>query len=914
MTLECLNNRYRIIRKLASGGFGETFLAEDTYMPSRRLCAIKQLKPIRTNPETYQLIQTRFQREAVLLEQLGEGHAQIPQLYAYFAEGGQFYLVQEYIQGVTLSSSANPQWNESEVKQLLVSLLPVLEYIHARGVIHRDIKPNNIILRQSDRQPVLIDFGAAKETMMLGAQQGEVSSTIGIGTRGYMPLEQAAGKPTYASDIYSLGMTAIYLLTGQSPQNLPLDPQTGQLLWQSASKISVSSRLAMILDRAIASHPSDRFLSATAMLRAIESDFPLLSHPSETTGAYPILATAEPPEFAQPQATPVNLLSPKPVRLPQEYSQQSYRNRQILLNKVKNYWIKGVLETSLHGKALIELGLEMRLDTVEHPWGMAWETPEQPQHSLPPGTKVLDKFDEMGEGRTLLILGEPGSGKTTTLLELCRDLIDRAEQDVHQPIPVIFNLSAWTDTKQPLADWLVQELNTKYQVAREISEAWIREQQLLLLLDGLDEVSLARRDICVQAINQFCREYGNTEVIVCSRIRDYEALAHRLQLQGAICLQPLTLEQVKQYLENTGSELVAVSQALDTDLTLQELAKSPLMLSIMMLAYRQMPLDSLPQFQRVSDRHKHLFDAYIERMFSRRSSEKSYSKQQTKNWLIWLAKKMTNESQTIFLIERIQPNCLTNQWQRVLYQVTFWLIFISISSGIGSFVLRLPKLIPAVTIGGIIFELVFGTNQINPSPTLKWSRQRAKESLFLGIAIAPIFGIALKLAFSLSFGKINEVNFNYMFPLEIIQGFIFGLTFGLILVLIRGLTSPGIDTVSIPNQGIRQSAKNAIVFALLGVLVPGFISWIFNFRVIFWVTFGLSFGLVAGGGEACIKHLILRLILYWNGYIPWNYTRFLDYATERIFLQKVGGGYIFIHRLLLEHFAQMPLETASTKK
>ncbi|MBD2312308.1 protein kinase [Desertifilum sp. FACHB-1129] len=897
MTSGCLNNRYHIVRKLAAGGFGETFLAEDSYLPSRRLCVIKQLKPIQTNLDVQQLIESRFQREAVILEQLGEGHPQIPQLYAYFAEEGRFYLVQEYIQGTTLNAMAIA--TATEVRQLLTSLLSVLAYIHARGVIHRDIKPNNVILRQDACQPVLIDFGAAKETMTLGMPPGESALSIAIGTRGYMPPEQAAGKPTYASDLYSLGMTAIYLLTQQPPHVLPTDPRTGQLLWQDASRVALDANLAAILDRAIAIHQRDRYASATVMLADLEADSPIFSPPSEPTS--PLLATLEPPEFA-PSPEP-------PTPVPVAYSQQSYRNRQILLNKVKNYWIKGVLETSLHGKALIELGLETRLDAVEHPWGMAWETPEQSRQSLPPGTQAIDKFDEMGEGRTLLILGEPGSGKTTTLLELGHHLVLRAEANFNQPIPVVFNLSTWTQSKQPLANWLQQELQTKYQVAREISQIWIERQQLLLLLDGLDEVDATKREYCVQAINQFCQKYGHTELVVCSRIQDYEMLNCRLQLQGAICLQSLTLEQVQHYLENTGSALVALSQAIQKDWTLQELVKSPLMLSIMTLAYQRIPLEDFPRFESICDRHHHLFEAYIQRMLNRRNVESVYPQQQTQQWLIWLAQKMVAESQTIFLIERLQPQWLANPQQLKVYQLIFWFNFILISGLIGSFVLEVQKLVPAVLIGGIVFALVFGTNQIVPSPTLKWSYQRAQKTLILGGAIAPLFGIALKLAFGFAFGQITEANYSSSLPQEISQGLIFGLTFGLILILIRGFSTPTIDTVTIPNQGIRQSAKNALVFAIFGILIPGLIAWVCEFRVNFWALCGLSFGLVVGGGEACLKHLILRLILYCQGCIPWNYSRFLDYATERIFLQKVGGGYIFVHRLLLEHFAQMPLET-----
>lgn len=267
-----LNNRYRVIKAISSGGFGETSLGQDTQMPSGRYCVIKQLKSTTNNPKLYQAVTERFQREAAILEDLGENNAQIPRLYAYFSdEQGQFYLVQEWIEGETLTQKLKNSGplNENSVRQILISLLSVLDYIHGRGMIHRDIKPDNIILRGRDNLPVLIDFGAVKESMETEADSGARPS-IAIGTPGFMAIEQVAGRPVYASDLYSLGLTAIYLLTGKFPQDLSIDPETGELIWsQFAGKISPG--FASILARAINSNMSDRFSSAQEMLAALTS-------------------------------------------------------------------------------------------------------------------------------------------------------------------------------------------------------------------------------------------------------------------------------------------------------------------------------------------------------------------------------------------------------------------------------------------------------------------------------------------------------------------------------------------------------------------------------------------------------------------------------------------------------------------
>jgi hypothetical protein len=182
-------------------------------------------------------------------------------------------------------------------------------------------------------------------------------------------------------------------------------------------------------------------------------------------------------------------------------AQRDLRNRRNMLERVKNDWVKGVLEKSLYHEVMLDLDLEEHPNEVQHPWDMTLQMPDRDTRALPPGTKIMQVFDEMN--RALLILGEPGSGKTTMLLELARDTIARAEQDLIQPIPVVFNLSSWADPKQSIADWLVQELHDKYDVHKKITRSWIDSDDLLLLLDGLDEVKAERRETCVKAINDF---------------------------------------------------------------------------------------------------------------------------------------------------------------------------------------------------------------------------------------------------------------------------------------------------------------------------------------------------------------------------------------------------------------------------
>lgn len=285
MKAALLNNRYRILKTLGRGGFGETYLTEDTHMPSGRKCVLKQLKPMVKNPQTPLWIKERFQREAAILEELGEGNEQIPRLYAYFSEDDKFYLVQEWIEGLTLDQYWEQEGNlhRDEVRQILLKLLPVLDYVHSRRMIHRDIKPENIILRRGDKLPVLIDFGAVKEAIATEINQNSNSNySASIGTPGYMSSEQAAGRPIYSSDLYSLGMTAIFLLTGKYPHELETDPINGEILW-SEHATNVDPELIATLDRAIRFHPRDRFSTAREMFDALSEGETQIDSPTGVT-------------------------------------------------------------------------------------------------------------------------------------------------------------------------------------------------------------------------------------------------------------------------------------------------------------------------------------------------------------------------------------------------------------------------------------------------------------------------------------------------------------------------------------------------------------------------------------------------------------------------------------------------------
>lgn len=264
-----LGARYQVLSVLGSGGFSETYTAVDTQRPGQPTCVVKKLRIISDDPKAHHLAHRLFLSEANTLERLGH-HNQIPRLLAHFETSLAFFLVEEMIQGATMKAELASRQPKSQawVMNFLLDILPVVEFVHEQGVIHRDIKPSNIIRRGSDGRLVLIDFGSVKEiSNQLTAKDAQVTSTIGIGTKGYMPSEQSAGLPRFSSDIYAVGVTAIEALTGLSPYKLAYD-DSGELIWQYHVP-DLSPALAHVLNQMVRYDFSQRYSSAIDVLEAL---------------------------------------------------------------------------------------------------------------------------------------------------------------------------------------------------------------------------------------------------------------------------------------------------------------------------------------------------------------------------------------------------------------------------------------------------------------------------------------------------------------------------------------------------------------------------------------------------------------------------------------------------------------------
>lgn len=321
-----LDNRYFAVKLLGKGGFGAAFLGRDRRTPGLRYCVIKQFLPASSlTPDQLQIAQTLFEREAAVLDELGNRHPQIPDLFAFFpldvpnpAPGQSqqfFYIVQEYVDGQDMETELAERgpFSEAEIQEILAAMLPILQFVHDNGSIHRDIKPSNI-MRRRDGRLFLLDFGAVKQATA-GASAGQPGkASTGIYSMGFAPPEQMRGDKVYpATDLYALAVTCITLLTGKQPSELH-DPYSDTWNWRAYAQ--VQDRLEAVLNRMLLPIPSQRFQSASEVLSALQTAQPQVAPAGATAPSPPTRLPGPPPSPGPTQVqTPVPS-PPAPVQQP----------------------------------------------------------------------------------------------------------------------------------------------------------------------------------------------------------------------------------------------------------------------------------------------------------------------------------------------------------------------------------------------------------------------------------------------------------------------------------------------------------------------------------------------------------------------------------------------------------------------
>ncbi len=453
--------------------------------------------------------------------------------------------------------------------------------------------------------------------------------------------------------------------------------------------------------------------------------------------------------------------------------QKRYQLLQQVKNEVKHYRLQ-----SPHRAVLTHLAQETPPLKMRRIWDIEAKVGNRPSFRLSSDCGIIPIFDRLG-GK-LLILGGTGAGKTTTLMGLAKVLVKRALRDEGEPIPLLLSLANWMNPEQPIDDWIVEQLQIQYNIPTGLGKSWLETLQLLPLLDGLEEVAQPHRNQCIIKLNNFLSSsVSPLHLVVCSSVEAYHRCEDILQLNGAILLRPLTKKQIRTYLMNARSR--ELWHNIENDESLLKLAKKPLLLSIMTLAYEEILMSSWKRLETLEEKRQYLLNAYIRTQIAphrqQSTSRKNWEEQnldQVRQGLEWLAKRLEEENKSEFSIQEISPRWLKDSEQERKYNMGVKLILGLIWWGIIAFIAL-----------GVILQSM----------------------------------------------------------LVVLCGLILGLT------------------------------------------------WAFLYK-----NFAIS---------NFIEMYILRGFLSIQGYIPWQTKQFLDTATKRLLLQRVGRRYRFIHRLLQQHFAQM---------
>ena len=646
-------------------------------------------------------------------------------------------------------------------------------------------------------------------------------------------------------------------------------------------------------------------------------------------------------------------------------------DRKHLLGKVRTFWLDGVLSDNVPSRAYIDLDFDPVPAEIDHPWGDTLGAHYLKNEGDGRASSQLIATFERSE-RSLLILGEPGAGKTISLLKLTDHLLRDASDS--ESVPLVLHLASWANQRQPFAEWVAAETRAKYQVPLDSAESLLSTNSLTLLLDGLDEMSADAIPACITAINAWREEQPRVPIVICCRSADYARAAVKLKLNGAIRLQPLNRRQIDSYLARTrASTQLRANMLSERSSTLQELAHSPMMLSLI----RDLGADG-----GAIDDNQQLIAAYVEHAFARKPGDSA--KEKIQQQLTWLAGHMRRNNQSHFLIEELQPSWLDARRDRALYVginallmslvgvvvfaisvIYIWYrtdfqlevgFFGRIASTL-SINYQLATLLGFALLSAVMLPLRAGSQfrqweRRHSDPTLKVSeRDQWPGILMAGVlnfalvaAVIGAFGdvaVGLVLGFIVGMSRIGSArtwlaSAGYVDDIQstdrigwdwrkaglgVVIGLVHGIvwylavpdlpdwydvpTAALLFVFVLGLQGVRLDTKPQPNHGTWLALRNGLLAALVISGVVGLAMLLYErwqAAAVMTVSLFIS-GFLLSGGINAIKHLVLRRLLWRSAEIPFNYTTFLDEICTYGILQRVGGGYVFRHRLILDYFA-----------
>lgn len=573
------------------------------------------------------------------------------------------------------------------------------------------------------------------------------------------------------------------------------------------------------------------------------------------------------------------------------------RNRGILLGKIQSFWIDEVFIPSTRENEYILLDKELDVHATINPLHELQHAQGVARHGeVMVGKTIAEVFETLD--RSMLILGDSGVGKTTSLLGLTDEFVPRAAQDLNEPMPVILNLSSWRQGMS-IAAWVVNELNGIYGVPRVTAEQWLREASLLLLLDGLDELPARLRGGCLQALNQFRDDWGLTPIAVCCREDVYRQINVKLKMNGAIRIRPLSTSQIERYI---GEQLQPLRRAIAENTDLAHLATNFLMLKMMVEVTLAGRLDGLLDLQTREQRVRFLMDfSRDEALQGIGSADASYTLTASDRWFAWLATRMTEFQQHVFLLERMQPVWLKFP-ERIVYTLLLTLILTPLLYPLFFEIFYFPN--SALPIDVLVaLAAALGVSllmPIRPIQALHWSfqslRRHAIRMVLFAVGVGVGFGFLLDLSYAWENGQLDPSQLG-------IAVFAFALAGVPIGLLLAGLQSEEIDRTSKPNQGIRRSGMYGVIVAAASAVIASALLLLLygvNYAEVVAIPSGLYYG-----GLAYIQHFALRATLILFRRTPVRFVKFLNHAVEQGVMHRVGGGYIFAHRSLMEHFADL---------
>jgi serine/threonine protein kinase len=805
-----LLGRLELQEKLGEGAMGVVYRAHD--MELDRTVAIKVVQAEAGAPA-----RERVMQEARALAKLSDPN--VVTIYDIVTIDDDLVLTMELVEGVTLRAwlEANPEATPREIVALHVQAGRGVAAAHRAGVVHRDFKPDNVLVGVDGRVRVA-DFGLAAFVYGIDDAAGAFGF---VGSPRYMAPEIAKRQPaSAASDQYSFCVA----------------------LRDALGRSSMSRRIEPVISRGLRVEPAERWPSMEALVDALEATL----------------------------------------------SSQSDDTLRLLVERVEALWLDGVLRASLRGTDAIDLPLADASDQV----APSWPIPPLPNEAT---TVDLERASTRPDF-SALIVGSPGSGKTTALLCLARSLLDVARADSAAAVPVVLNLSSFRPGRT-LEEWVVEEMVTKYGLPRRSIRRWLDGDRLVLLLDALDEVAAPARRACIEAINRFIDERSPI-MVVASRREEYAAVGVELKLGMGVRVLPLDVERMKTLARRHDSP--SLITALSRDERLRAALASPLMLSL--LSAKRTQTGMSPDDYAWSA----VYREHVERAFAGEPERMAAGVSR----LACLAAIMQRHETSDLWLERVMPSWLPSRAERwsarvagiAAVMIVQALVSLIVALSLG----RAPGIVALLTLGPIpLIAIQTGGYRLAPVEALSWSWRRAARKVPVNVGTAAAVGALMA--------------WNQGHPAYVtLCAFV-----GLVLTAVSAFEPADRATRVRPNEGIAQSLGNGVLLALLSGpavgVVYGYGLWpafadIPSSDVAGWsdpsfpvavsvAVFSAHVVFFTYGGAVTMMHAVLRVALAWRTPLPLRLVPFLDDCVRRGLLRRIGGGYMFLHATAQDYFA-----------